>query len=235
MITRMSYMSFLAGLLLAVVVATPVSAVNLLTDPGFESNPLDTANNVLNNFTTYQNIWGVEMANIVTGPDGGVTPYQGSNMLKMTDDGQLATQGFQILDVSAYSGLINSGNAVVNMSAFFDPDQNLPAALAGVYVSFFNGPTYGSLTSFIGNAQTLDANPGTWEQVSVSGSIPVGTTWVLAQVAYNNATLNAQGARWGGYVDAADLNITAVPEPSTIALLSCGLVGLFFMARRKSK
>jgi hypothetical protein len=233
MTTRIQFISFFAGMLLAVAVSSPAFAVNILTDPGFESNPLDTAGNVLGNFPTYQNIWGVEMASI-TGTDGGVTPFQGSNMLKMTDDGLTTTQGFQVVDVSAYSGLITSG-ATVNFTAMFDGDQNLSAPVAAVYVAFFTGNTYGTLTSQIGSGLTLDGNASTWEPISVSGVIPVGTTWIMAQVAYSDASLNGQGAKWGGYVDAADLSIRAVPEPGTMALCLSGMVGLFAYGWRKRR
>jgi hypothetical protein len=216
-----------AGVLLAIAAATPSEGANLLVDPGFEANPLDTAANVLNDFPTYQGIWGVEAATI-TGVDGGVTPAAGLKMLRMVDDGQAGTtQGMQVTDVTSYAALIDSGGATVTMSALFD--ANLPAALGGVYVSFFTANYYGSLTSFIGNTMTLDNVTSTWEPISVSGAIPVGTRWLLSQVVYSDASLvGSDGASYPGYVDAGDLTI--VPEPATLSLLALG--GLAMMRRR---
>jgi hypothetical protein len=212
--TRTNWILACAGLALALAASAPVAQANLLVDPGFEVNPLDTAANVLNNFPVYQGIWGVEAATI-TGVDGGVTPFQGVKMLRMVDDGQGGTtQGMQVTDVTSYAALIDSGGATVNMSAMFDAHPNLSAALGGVYVSFFTANYYGSLTSFIGNTLTLDNTPSTWEPISVSGAIPPGTRWLLSQVVYSDASLlGSDGVSYPSYVDAAGLTIT--PEPTS--------------------
>ncbi len=207
-------------------ILTLSAGANLLVDPGYESNPLDTAANVLGAFVTYQGVWGVEAATI-TGVDGGVTPAQGSLMLRMVDDGQAGTtQGMQVTDVTAYAGVIDSGGATINMSALFNVDTGLPAALGGVYVSFFTASNYGSLTSFIGNTMTLDTNPASWELITTGGSIPVGTRWLLSQVLYSDASLiGNDGATHPGYVDSGRMEI--VPEPATFGLLAIGaLAGL---------
>ena len=222
--TRTTRLLACVGLALAFSASMPSARANLLVDPGFEANPLDTASNVLNFFVTYQGVWGVEAATI-TGIDGGVTPVQGVKMLRMTDDFQTTTQGFQATNVTSYAGLIDSGGATINMSALFNVDKNTPAALAGVYVSFFTASNYGSLTTYIGNTLTLDNLPSTWELISTSGAIPPGTRWLVSQVAYNDALLVGNP----GYVDAADLTIT--PEPATLALLALG--GLAMLRRRR--
>jgi hypothetical protein len=203
---------------------------NLLVDPGFELNPLDTATNVLNNFSTYQGIWGVENATIVTA-ENGVTPIQGVQMLHMDNTGSY-TQGFQVTDVTSYAALIDSGNAVVNMSAQFNVDKAVPAALGVLGVSFFTGNTYGTLTTYFTNSLTLDNSNNTWELISGSSAIPVGTRWLVSQVAYQDATLlGIDGVYHPGYVDAADMTITQVPEPATLGLLILG--GLAMRCKRK--
>ena len=117
------------------------------------------------------------------------------------------------------------------MSALFNVDKNLAAALGGVGVSFFTANNYGSLTSFIINSLTLDNSNNTWQPISVSGAIPVGTRWMLSQVFYNDATLlGIDGNYGGGYVDAADLTI--VPEPTTMVMLALG--GLALRRTRKN-
>jgi hypothetical protein len=214
--------------LLCMAIAVSANA-NVLVDPGFEVNPLDTAYNVLNFFATYQGVWGVENATI-TGVDGGVTPIQGVKMLRMDYTGSY-TQGFQITDVTSYAAIIDSGGATANLSALFNVDKNIPAALGAVGVSFFTASNYGSLIGGSPTASlTLDNSNNTWQSILVSSPIPVGTRWMLSQVAYNDASLLGIDGNYGaGYVDAADLTI--VPEPATLGLLALGT----FILRRKNK
>src|ERR1043166_9905351 len=89
--------SGLVGLTLAAL-AGPALGVNLLTDPGFESNPLTTAANSLNNFPGFQGVWGQENSTIV-GVANGVTPFQGVKQLQMDATGGVTTQTFQAVDV----------------------------------------------------------------------------------------------------------------------------------------
>ena len=118
------------------------------------------------------------------------------------------------------------------MLALFNAD--LPAAYSGVFVSFFTTSSYGSLTGTISNGLTLDTSLNTWETNAVTGAIPAGTRWLLAQVAYQDASLMASdGTTHPAYVDGADLSIRAVPEPVTMSMLALG--GLGMLRRRRSQ
>jgi len=206
--------------------ATTATASNLLVDPGFEVNPLVNYGLVLGNFPAYEGDWGVEAATI-TGAQGGVTPPEGVQMLRMVDDGLVATQAFQVTDVTSYAGLIDSGGATVNLSALFDVDSNVPAASASVVLTFHSAATYGSqIGSPISSGITLDNLPVTWEPAYLSGPVPVGTRWLVSQVAYNNASLGGNP----GYVDGARLDV--LPEPATLGLLALGGVGVMVRRRR---
>jgi len=208
------------AVLVAAVAASAQSArANLLVDPGYEVNALTSASNVLNNFAGFQGIWGAEVGAIV-GAENGVTPPEGVQMLRMDDDGLVATQTFQVTDVTAYAGLIDSGNAVVGLSALFNVDAHVPAAVGGVTVLFFSAANFGSQigSPITANLNTLDALPSTWESASAGGPVPIGTRWLVSQVAYGNASLiGDDGVIHPGYVDIADLRL--LPEPATIGLV----------------
>jgi hypothetical protein len=217
------------SLLCAALISVSAHA-NLLVDPGFESNPLTTATNVLNFFATYQGQWGQELSTIVTA-ENGITPYQLVNMLHMDYTGSY-TQTFQVTDVTSYAGLIDSGNAAVNLTAWFNIDKAVPAALGALGVSFFTGNSYGTLTTGFTNSLILDTSSNTWQSISAINSIPAGTRWLVSQVAYQDSTLlGIDGAWHPGYVDAADLTITQVPEPATLSILALG--GLSLLRKKR--
>ena len=220
--TRINLIVACAGLSLSIAAFAPSAHANLIVDPSFESNALTTDVNVLGNFPGFQGVWGQELSTI-TGPDDGVIPAAGVKQLRMAWTGSY-TQAFQPIDVTASAGLIDSGGAAVNMNALYN--ANVPAALGAIYVSFFT-------TRTAGNSFTLDGSANSWEPLAVNAPIPAGTRWLLAQVAYQDASLMASdGTIHPGFVDAADLTIRAVPEPA--AMLS-GLIfgGLALIRRRR--
>lgn len=200
---------------------------NVLSNPGFETPTMTSYVNVLNNFPGFAGIWGPEVGAITTATLG-VTPAAGSRMLAMTDDGLTSTQTFQAVDVSGFSGLINAGQAQMSAGALLNTNGGYTGALAMVNVQFFSGPSFGTSIGTSGNGSlALDANPLTWESISVTSMIPVGTTWVVYQVAYQNASIGTNT----GFVDDAFLNITQIPAPGALAALGLAALG----ARRRRR
>lgn len=205
----------------------PKADANILSNPGFETPTTTTAANVLGNFPGFAGVWGPEVGAITTATLG-VTPASGSRMLGMTTDGASYTQTFQAIDVSSFAGLINSGMAQLNAGALLNTNGGYTGAFGAVNVEFFSGPAYGTLMGNSGSGTlTLDANPLTWQSVSVTSAIPVGTMWLVFQVAYQNASIGNNT----GFVDDAYLNITQVPAPGALAALGLAACG----ARRRRR
>ena len=204
---------------------------NLVVDPSFESNPLIPYVQILGPpYTTGS--WGAEMATI-SGTASGITPASGALMLSMTDDGLIATQAFQLVDVSAYATDINAGLATVDASALYNVPADVPAGAAAVYTGFYNGAN-ASIGSFT-IPGVLDSNVSTWQSLNINAfPVPVGTQYILMQVLYNNASMiSSNGASRPGYVDDAMLTLTAVPEPTSIALAATAFVGVLVMGTRR--
>ena len=210
---------------------------NLVVDPSFENNPLIPFVLILGPpFTS--GAWGAESATI-SGTSDGITPASGSLMLNMTDDGLVATQAFQFVDVTAYTADINAGIVSVDASALYNVPAAITAGVSSVNVGF-----YDASHSLLGNIATssntlgggfVDSNVNTWQALNVvAAPLPFGTQYILMQAAYGNASMIDQsGLPRSGYVDDARLSLTAVPEPSTIVLAGLGLLGALAMRKRR--
>jgi hypothetical protein len=233
--------SHVAGIAIAIGAMTIASQANaatyptpnLLTNDGFEVNSL-VSDAVVLGPPYMQNIWGDE-ASTITGAVNGVSPHSGKQMLSMTDDGLVATQTFQLIDVSAYAADISAGNLTVSASAFYNVDAHTPAALAEINVFFWDntntitGPT--NSTAIL----NVDTSPNTWEQLSENNvPIPTNTNFIIEQVIYGDVSLDGDdGVRHAGYVDDATLTLNTVPEPTSLGLLAFGAIGFLRVRRQK--
>jgi len=227
----MSARTTLLAIAALVSISSTASAVNVLTEPSFELNPLTTLSNVLTNIPAFQGQWGHENSTIWTGPDGFVNPDSFSRMLKVDLGGNYSQTG-QCIDVSAYAADIDAGNVLVAMGAMFNAD--LPAADGSASLSFIDSSgLFGNFTGpdlATGNV-TLDALASTWQPIGLGNTMPAGTRWLFFQVAYRDATLiDGQGQSGFGYVDSAIVDVMVVPEPTTLVALS--LVGMLALRRR---
>lgn len=134
-------------------------------------------------------------------------------------------QFFQDIDVSAgpTGAAIATGTARYNLSAAMSSYLN-DNDFGNAHINFLNS-TGGSL----GTALLSDSDPGSnnvWSPNSLSGLVPVGTATMRLSVFGTPVNFGPDG-----YIDNVTLSITAVPEPTAMAI--AGVFALAFYGRRR--
>ncbi len=207
-----------------VAACTAASLANLLADPGFEDPniPLVPIGQVAGP-PFLPGAWGVESAS-KTGPLHGISPFQGNYMLHMDRIVGNHTQTIQAVDLTAYAADIDAGNGTFTFSAWYNaPSGSSARAIATIQSYDSDNTMWIYPTDTQASSLNLDTDLDTWEQVTVSMDLPVGTRWVIVQVHFTNDSLTAAG----GFVD----GVTAViPEPASLGLLGMG--ALLLLRRR---
>jgi hypothetical protein len=236
-IRRSLQVRLIAAALLVVVTALQASALttpNLLVDPRFENPVLTPFTQILGPPRT-PGVWGGENAANVTGPVAGINPAAGVRMHRMDDDGLSATQSWQLVNLAAYAGPISAGGATIDFNALFNVPQDVQAAVGSIGVSFFTSVHAPVGPPFTAIGVNPDSNPASWQGFGLSSvAVPPTAGFVRLQVAYANATMvNSAGAARPGFVDAARLTLTYVPEPSTMGLGSIAMASLLWLRKRR--
>ena len=214
-------------------VAHPSAEANLLVNAGFETVvpiPLGMPDGF--------GYWGYDPGQIV-GPSNGITPFEGNGMLEFVatnhEAGGLSCGIWQLVDLSNYGDLIQSGRAVASVSALFNRvsgDSQTDTQFA-LYLRIEGSSTI-SPDLIAGQELMSDGDPNTWEGASVGLSLPTdigaGYLAVLLLARENVFDDHVFGQEFDGhYADAVNLTIT--PEPSTALLLM--LAGSLGVRRRR--
>lgn len=206
------------------------TSANLLADPGYEfQTTLLSFGAVVSNFAGNQGQWGSENGNF-TGPTAGVTPIN-NTMLAMFASG-ITSQSTQVTDLSSFAAGIANGNATFTLSALFNVAAIDAGAIANVAVRFYNMPDFSaSIGGINGPGLSLDGNVLSWEQVSLTGTIPANALWMSSEVVFGSSSLNGNAGFVDNSVDGNGLTITVVPEPSGLTLGGLGVLAA--VCRRK--
>jgi hypothetical protein len=226
--------SQISALFIAAGTAQGTTTANLLVDPGYENNALVAYSAVwTSNFATQQGDWGTEAGSILSTTTDGVTPIN-SKMLGITNfGGGTASQTIQATNISLTPNS-GDGTATFNMSARFTLGGGVLGGFAGgnaaIVARFFTGSSNAlpNTTSIMSSSLVLDSDSKSWEPLTLTGTIPTGTTWMVMEVLYNNESIGSNT----GYVDDASFTITTIPEPSGYALLGLGACVLISRRRR---
>jgi len=209
-----------------VLLATAMSAAAFpASDTSFELRP---AGSTLGGTTTFTStgLWTINHGSY-RGAENGITPLLGTNMLRFDEvSPEAGTDIYQLVDVSSFSSLISTGGVTFTLSASF----NSPVAhgFALTMLAYFETTTPFSVNAYDGSAQlplftTLDADPSTWQSLSLNFTPPSGTHFIAIGV-------NSRVDGHVSYADAVNFTATVAPEPSIPALLPLG--ALCFLRRK---
>ena len=220
-------------------VVVSVCQANLITNPGFEVTEGTHA------YPNQYGDWAGDSSTMIVSNADGILPYQGSQMLKFNFTGweshaqtAISSQIYQLIDISSYSSIVASGNAVVNASAFFNRVAYDQETDTEFYIRLF--ALAGSPTGFNASSNILDVvseyietdfYSSTWEKAEAELALPVNTDYVAICIAAKEDIHNdTYGVEFDGhYADCVSLEI--VPEPATVVLLAIG--GVLLGRKRK--
>jgi hypothetical protein len=133
----------------------------------------------------------------------------------------------QLIDVSSgdTAAAIASGTAAFSLSGYFSSYRD-QGDIGFMQIDFLDGASM-----MLGSPVVLsDSDATTWTFESTSGAVPVGTASILVSL-YGSNPFTGGGP--DGYIDNVSLVISAVPEPTTIALAGLGCVGLGLLSRHR--
>jgi hypothetical protein len=187
---------------------------NLISNPGNES-PL-----VADNIPGWQEVLGTTWTQRTASPDafeGSFYFFAGANALATLR---------QSVDVGAFSSEIDAGLLQFDFSGRVRSFEQSSPDSATISLRFLDGAS-GVLQTFSSGAII---NTGAWQLVSTSVLAPVNTRSVEISL---TATRNA-GSNNDGYFDDLHLSaVSAVPEPSSHAMLLAGLAATLGVVRRR--
>ena len=211
---------------IAAMAAHQSAEANLVVNGGFE-----TVVPIPSGMPTGYGYWGYDPGQIV-GPSNGITPFEGDGMLEFVathPDAEGSSCGiWQLVDLSNYADLIQTGGAIASVSALFNRvsgDSQTDTQFA-LYLRIEGSSTI-SPDLIAGQELMTDGDPNTWEGASVDLSLPAdigaGYLAVLLLARENVYDDSVFGEEFDGHFADA-VYLTVVPEPTTALLLSTATI-----------
>lgn len=216
-----------------------------ITDGGFESIS-STGLHLPVSYAT----WSGDVAEIVTA-ENDITPFEGTQMVHFmysTPRGPagnvIGSELWQIIDLSAYRNMINTGNAMATAEGWFNrvggEDPNIDKQFSIVLSAYsgqpgdFPGMWMNSELALTEGFAYTDGLVGTWEMATTSMMIPVETDFLVYRITSTEDVFDdATGTEFHGhYGDAFSLRITQIPAPASIAMLFGGALSMGVRRRR---
>jgi hypothetical protein len=211
------------------------NAVNLVVNPGFE-----TAESTSGGPPGSYGDWNGDYSAIV-GATSGITPMDGgSYMLQFKGTSHsgsgsgVASEMFQIIDISSYQTLIASGNAEAAASAYFNRvagDAQTDTAFNIVLMAYDGSPdtfpsrwessTYSSALAYkdAGGIST-DSLADTWQGLDITLNLPAATTFIVIDLyAAEDVHNDIPYPEFDGHF-ADNVSVQIIPEPATICLFT---------------
>ena len=222
-------------------VVTSLCSANLVVNGGFEVYE-DTDGPTPP--TTYGD-WTWDDSEIVSASEG-ITPFEGNRMLQFRGASPMGASSSantctvaQLIDISSFTDLIASGNAIALVSGYFNrvvgdeqTDTLMGVSLRAVTGSPSSFPSmYNDYIAYNSGSILSDSDILTWELIEFQLEIPVNTDYLALVISCGENIYNdGIYPEFDGHF-ADSISVQIVPEPATIVLLGLGL-GIFMRSRK---
>jgi len=225
------------GVAAALALSASTTQAQNLVDPGFE-NPFQTTANPITVAGVNQG-WalfnGASSAGQSDMSASIYSPHSGSDALLETalvNNNWNPAGAYQVI-----SGITPGATYTFSVWALTDTANDAYASTAGLLIQLgFETAALGGADSVQNPGHTVGIDPavptqGVWTKFSVNATAPAGETDAIVYLMFqdNGSTPATENV----YYDDASL-VQAVPEPTTLALAGMGLVGSFFLIRRRN-
>jgi len=213
-------------------------AQNLLVNSGYETTE-DVVGWLPDDYGNWQ---GDVSAVITASQDDGIIPFEGVQMLDMIathrDGPSIDTIGcevWQLIDLSAYSAQIATGNASLHGEAWYnrvegdaETDNQFNVAIYafnGAIDNFDQAWLHQGYTAWSEGQVFTDGDTMTWEMAETDLLLPTSTSFVAFRVgATENVMNDADSPEFDGhYADAATVTLIPTPAAGAIMLSAFGL------------